>query len=132
MTDSEYTFEYHPKFQKEYNDLISKCPSLKEDFRKFEKTILINLSRNSHRLTHRRYIQIQGFNGKNTLPVFKVKEFRCKAQRNGRNSPFRIIFIFNRKTKTILFTEFYYKKNKKTDFNPKRVWDVFDNFNQYF
>ena len=132
MSEYKYTFKTHHKFDEEFDDLTDKCPSLKEDLKKFKKAILINLQTNNHRLTHRRYIQLQHFNGKNTYPVFKVKEFRCHAQRNGRNSPFRIIFILNRKKKIIFFTEFYYKKNKKTDFNPKRVWEIFNHLEEYF
>ncbi len=127
-----YKFKNHPKFDEEFDNLKGKCSSLEEDFMKFKKALLINLETNNHRLTHRRYILLKNFKGKDTSPVFKVKEFRCKSQRNGRNSPFRIIFILNRKKKTILFTEFYYKKNQKTDFNSNRVWEVFDNQEYYF
>ena len=132
MNEFDYEFRYHPKFDEEYQELTKKCSSLEEDFKKFKNVVLINLKTNNHRLTHRRYIQLKNFKGKNTFPVFKVKEFRCKDQRNGRNSPYRIIFILNRRDNIILFTEFYYKKSQKTDFNSKRVWEVFDNHSTYF
>lgn len=42
------------------------------------------------------------------------------------------IFILYYYEFIIFSINFYYKKSQKTDFNPKRVWEVFDKHSTYF
>lgn len=44
MTEN-YEIKTHPKFDKEFNKLIKKCPSLEEDFNRLKKSIIISFKR---------------------------------------------------------------------------------------
>lgn len=53
-----YKIKKHPKFEKEFKKLAKKCPTLKDDFNKFNNVLLDDLDRNNHMLTHKRYKQL--------------------------------------------------------------------------
>jgi hypothetical protein len=63
---------------------------------------------------------------KASLPVFKVKRFRCRAIKKGANSGFRIVFAYDRSLSLIYFIEFYYKTNDNTEMNKKRAIQACD------
>ncbi len=128
---TEYTIKTYPKFDKELKKLTKKCSTLKEDFERLKKVLLLDLERGNHRLTQDRYNQIPGLGPKVNFPVFKIKKFRCKSIPEGNRSRFRFIFILSRKHKTIYFTECYYKSKNEIE-NKKRIQDICSNHEQYF
>ena len=110
MTEK-YKIKTYPKFDKEFNKLIKKCPSLEEDFKRLKNVLLLDLSTGDYYLPDDRYHQIQRLDVK--FPVFKIKKFRCKTIPKGNRSGFRFIFVLSRKHNIIYFTECYHKNKKK-------------------
>lgn len=126
-----YDIKNYPKFEKEFEKLKKQCTSLEKDFERLCKVIQVDLTKKNHRLTQRRYKQIPNL-GKNVkFPVFKVKKFRCENIKKGNHSPFRFIFILDRKHKIIYFTECYHK-NKKDNQNNARIQEICMNYEYYF
>lgn len=128
---TDYTIKTYPKFDKELKKLTKKCPTLKQDFERLKKVLLLDLKRGDHRLTQDRYHQIPRLGQKVNFPVFKIKKFRCKSIPEGNRSPFRFIFILSRKHRVIYFTECYYKSKNEIE-NKKRIQDICSNYEQYF
>lgn len=126
-----YQIKTHPKFDKELNKLTEKCPSLKSDFERLKKVLLLDLERGNHRLTQDTYLQIPGLGHKVKFPVFKIKKFRCKDIPKGNRSGFRFIFILSRKHNVIYFTQCYFKGKNEME-NRNRIIDVCVNFENYF
>lgn len=127
MTEK-YKIKTYPKFDKEFNKLIKKCPSLEEDFERLKNVLLFHLTTGDHYLPDD-YHQIQRLDVK--FPVFKIKKFRCKTIPKGNRSGFRFIFILSRKHNVIYFTECYHK-NKKEIEDKKRIRDICLNYEEYF
>ena len=48
---TEYTIKTYPKFDKELKKLTKKCSTLKDDFERLKKVLLLDLERGNHRLT---------------------------------------------------------------------------------
>ena len=90
-----YSFKYHPKFKKEFNKIIKrhKCPTLKEDFRLFIDTLIVNLAE-SNKFPEHVCMHIAGLDSSAKLPAFIVKKFRCQKINRGANSGFRFTFIY--------------------------------------
>lgn len=124
-----YTIKTHPRFDKEFNKLIRKCPSLEKDFERLKNVILLNLSTGDHYLPDDLYHQIPGLEVK--FPVFKIKKFRCKAIPRGNRSGFRFIFILSRKHNVIYFTECYHKNKKELE-DKNRIRKICSNSEKYF
>lgn len=130
---TEYTILTHKKFDKEFEKLKSECDTLDKDFKRLKRTILFDLERGNHRLTHDRYKQIPGLGPKVKFPVFKVRKFRCKGIHKGNRSGFRFIFILSRKHNIIYFTEIYHKKHNKNRLeNKDRIRKVCGDYEHYF
>lgn len=124
-----YTIKTSARFDKEFNKLIRKCPSLEEDFGRLKNVILLNLSTGDHYLPDDLYHQIPGLDVK--FPVFKIKKFRCKAIPKGNRSGFRFIFILSRKHNVIYFTECYHKNKKELE-DKNRIRKICSNPEKYF
>ena len=125
----EYTIKTYPKFDREFNKLIKKCPSLEKDFERLTNVLLLHLTTGDNYLPDDHYHQIQRLDVK--FPVFKIKKFRCKAIPKGNRSGFRFIFILSRKHNLIYFTECYYKSKHEIE-NKKRIQNVCANHEKYF
>ena len=126
MSESEgYSFEYHPKFKKEFNNIIKrhKCPTLKDDFKLFLDTLIVNLKENQ-RFPEHICTYIAGLDSSVMLPAYVVKKFRCKKINRGVNSGFRFAFVFNSKRKRFIFVEFYIKNSKKVE-DKNRINNLF-------
>ncbi|WP_292600533.1 hypothetical protein [Methanobrevibacter sp. UBA212] len=117
MTEYEgYSFEYHPKFKKEFNKIINRnrCPTLKEDFKLLLDALILSL--NEHQRFPRHVcMHIAGLDENVSCPAFIVKKFRCKNINRGVNSGFRITFLFDSKEKKFIFVEFFNKSAKKVE-----------------
>ncbi|MDR0913414.1 MAG: hypothetical protein LBM96_12575 [Methanobrevibacter sp.] len=96
-----YQFETTKKFDNEFFKLIKKCPSLENDFERLKNVIVADLSFNENKFPKSKYKRLSGLGDKVTLPVFKIKKFRCSKIKKGNRSGFRIIFIFNPKMNII-------------------------------
>ena len=128
MTEK-YKIKTYPKFDKEFNKLIKKCPSLEEDFERLTNVLLLHLTTGDNYLPDDHYHQIQRLDVK--FPVFKIKKFRCKTIPKGNRSGFRFIFILSRKHNVIYFTECYHK-NKKDLEDKNRIRRICSNYAKYF
>ena len=128
MTEK-YKIKTYPKFDKEFNKLIKKCPSLEEDFKRLKNVLLLDLSTGDYYLPDDRYHQIQRLDVK--FPVFKIKKFKCKTIPKGNRSGFRFIFVLSRKHNIIYFTECYHK-NKKNFEDKNRIRKICLNPDKYF
>ncbi|MGL6298433.1 MAG: hypothetical protein ACRC1M_04630 [Methanobacteriaceae archaeon] len=117
----EYRFDYHKSFQKEFNKMSKRCPSLEEDFERFKKAILVDLDLFNNKLPERKYLKISGLGNTVKLPIFKFRNFRCKTHKKNK---FRFIFIFHEAESLIYFVEFYYKGNNEKE-NKNRILNCF-------
>ena len=94
MKNDRFKVEYHPKFKKELGKLKKKCPSIKDDLKRLIRSIKKDLIYHGS-LPNNNYKQIFGLGSVVTLPVFKIKKFRCEKIPKGNRSGFRIIFIYH-------------------------------------
>lgn len=129
--NNKYIIKKYPKFEKEFKKLSRKCPSLDDDFDKFQKVLQIDLKRGQQYLSQSRYHQIPNLGHDVIFPVFKLKKFRCASIKKGNRSPFRFIFILSREHNIIYFTECYFK-GKKENHDSDRIVDICKNYEYYF
>lgn len=126
MTEYEgYSFEYHPKFKKEFNKIIKrkKCPTLKNDFKLLLDALILSLNEN-HRFPKHVCMHVVGLDTSVKFPAFIVKKFRCKNINRGANSGFRITFVFDSKEKKFIFVEFFRKSTKDVE-DKTRINNLF-------
>ena len=111
--------------KKEFNKIIKrhKCPTLKEDFRLFIDTLIVNLAE-SNKFPEHVCMHIAGLDSSAKLPAFIVKKFRCQKINRGANSGFRFTFIYDGVNKLFIFVEFY-NKNVKDVEDKNRINNVF-------
>lgn len=120
--------EYDEKFIKELKKLTRKCPSLKKDFERFEKSLITDIKFNNLEVptNNGKYFKIKGLDKSVNLPVFIAKTFYCEKMNKGAHSGFRITFVYNPTDKLIYFIQFYYKgKNEIED--KERINNLFKN-----
>lgn len=55
------------------------------------------------------------------VPVYKVKNFRCKSLGGGSRSGIRVIYSYCKEKSAILFVEIYYKERGSTECNLNRL-----------
>jgi hypothetical protein len=103
-----------PEFDSEFDKLLKKYRSLKEDLEVL-KAILSKYPTGYEPVTFR----IPGL-GIET-PVYKVKNFRCKALNKGSRSGIRVIYGYLEASQEIKFMEIYYKEKDDTDCNKDRI-----------
>jgi len=107
---SKYVCNHYHEFDDDCDDFSRQCSSLVKDLEIF-KTALIDAIISNNGLVPSRnktYIHLSGLG--TSLPVFKVKRFRCRAIKKGNRSGFRLIFAYDKGLSLIYFIEFYYKK----------------------
>ena len=91
MRMDRFKVEYHHKFKKEVSKIERKCPSIQDDLKRLVISIKEDLVYHGS-LPKRNYKQISGLGSKVTLPVFKIKKFRCKKIPKGSVDFARIIY----------------------------------------
>ncbi len=111
-----------PQFKKEKRDLCKDYSFLDEDF--LAILSIIKESPCNNRIVER----VSGLGKRVTCPVFKVRKFKSRNfPKDGIHSGFRVIYIYSEQNKLLIFTEIYHKnRNRKTDFDRKRVINCFD------
>ena len=120
-----YTFEYHYKFKKEFNKILTKhkCPTLKSDF-KLLYDILIQHLQESNKLAPHICMHISGLENYVSIPAFIIKKFRCEGINKGVKSGFRITFLFDKEEGRFIFVEMF-NKNKKATPDKNRINNPF-------
>ena len=106
------------EFDSEFDKLLKKYRSLKEDLEVL-KTILLKYPIGYEPITFR----IPGL-GIET-PIYKVKNFRCKALNRGSRSGIRVIYAYLETKQEIRFVEIYYKEKDDVDCNKERIRKYF-------
>ena len=117
---------YDKRFLKEKRKFKRKCPSIDEDFERFEKALKVDLKDNDYKipLDTKKYSKISGLDKNVTLPVFVAKVFYCKKMNKGSKSGFRISFIYDQDEYYIYFVEFYFKQSNEIE-NKERINRLF-------
>lgn len=121
-----FTFDCHPKFQKEFNKIIRKhqCPSLNDDFERLKIILIQDIEENGNFSVN--FCQrIAGLDKCVCLPAFIIKKFRCKKIKKGSNSGFRLTFLFDKEEQRFYFCEIFHK-NKKELPDKERINQLFN------
>lgn len=103
-----------PEFDSEFDRLLKKYRSLKEDL-KVLKIILLKYPRGYEPIIFR----ISGL-GIET-EIYKVKNFRCRALNRGSRSGIRVVYAYFEAKQQIEFVEIYYKEKDSVDCNKDRI-----------
>ena len=107
-------FSYLPEFKKEFQRLLKKYKTLKDDLDILKQFLNIYPMGFTPRIFP---ISDLGLKTK----IFKVKKFRCKYLKgSGSNSGIRIIYAYMEDENKIEFIEIYFKGDKR-NFNKKRI-----------
>lgn len=107
-----------PEFDSEFDKLLKKYRSLKEDLEVL-KSVLLKYPRGYDPVV----VRVPGL-GIET-EVYKVKHFRCKALNRGSRSGIRVIYAYLEAKQEIRFVEIYYKEKGDVDCNKERVRKYF-------
>ncbi|MCF0226261.1 MAG: hypothetical protein HUK28_02890 [Methanobrevibacter sp.] len=120
-----YKFDSLPIFDKEYDKILRKhkCPTLEEDFKRLQKTLVQNL-KESEKFPKHICNRISGLDSNVCEPAFIVKNFRCKGIGGGSRSKFRITFVYFPEEGIIKFVEFFIKSKKNIE-NKQRINNMF-------
>lgn len=87
-----------PEFEKEFNKLSKKkCKTLPEDLEVLKKAMRVKIP--EHVSTQR----INNLGESVKIPIYKVRQFRCKDIKKGVRSGFRIIYAFIEDSSTVIF-----------------------------
>lgn len=118
--------DYDKRFLKEKRKFSRKCPSIDDDFKRFEKALKVDIEDNDYKipLTTNKYSKISGLNRCVTLPAFVAKSFYCKKMNKGSKSGFRITFVYDSVNRFIYFIEFYFKQSNEIE-NKERINQLF-------
>lgn len=107
-----------PEFDSEFDKLLKKYRSLKEDLEVL-KTILLKYPIGYEPIAFR----MPGL-GVETA-IYKVKSFHCKALNRGSRSGIRVIYGYLEAKQEIKFVEIYYKERDGVDCNKERIRKYF-------
>ncbi len=123
---SQIDTDYHKKFLKEKRKLARKCPSIDDDFKKFENALKTDITYNNYVVptNNDKYFQIAGLNENVILPAFVSKWFYCEKINKGANSGFRITFIYDPSINLIYFIQFYHKSKVEIE-DKERINKLF-------
>lgn len=118
--------DYDKRFLKEKRKFNRRCPSIENDFKRFEKALKTDLKYNNYLipLNNKKYSKISGLDDDVTLPAFVAKAFYCEKMNKGSKSGFRITFVYDPSAKFIYFVEFYFKQNNEIE-NKDRINKLF-------
>ena len=113
-------FDQVPEFDEDFSHLLSRFPTLTEDFKKLKD--VINLRGPNH--TPGTFRIQMGANIKD--PVYKVKQFRCKSLAGkGNKSGFRVIFAHRENPGEITFIQIYHKDENGSE-DKERIKKYFE------
>lgn len=117
---------YDKRFLKEKRKFKRKCPSIDEDFKRFEKALKVDLKDNNYKipLNTKKYSKISGLDKEVILPAFVAKVFYCEKMNKGSKSWFRISLIYDASEYYIYFVEFYFKQKNEIE-NKERINQLF-------
>lgn len=105
-------YDKSTEFQKEFNKLKKKFPTLPDDF-ELAKKAAIELF-HLQNIDNHSVFEVPILKG--LEKIFKVKKFACKSLKGrGNKSGIRIIYAFNEKTKRVFFLEIYFKGDKENE-----------------
>ena len=114
-------FLYHPNFEKQFEKLKKKYPSLHKDFEVF------CLARESDPVGYEpNIVRIWGLWDDICLPFYKVRKFPLTCMRLA-NSGIRIVYVYDSESEKIEFIEFVeiYHKNDRDDHDR---WFILKNY----
>ncbi len=102
-----------PEFEKDFKSLQKRYRTLIEDFETFKKFTLETFYEMNVQSTA--FIPVERFCGEKYI-ADKVRKFACKSLRGrGNHSGIRIIFVWQKETKTVTFIEIYFKGDKSEE-----------------
>ena len=106
------------EFNKEFDNLHGKYPSLKDDLEGLKRFLT------AYPIGYQPIVyQIPGL-GVETK-IYKVKNFRCKSLNRGSRSGIRVIYAYFEPEGRIEFVEIYYKEKDDTECNKDRIWKYY-------
>lgn len=112
-------FGHLKEFKKELKKFSKKkCKSIYEDIEILKKAMRVKIPEQANT------IPISNLGGSVKVPIYKVRQFRCRDIKKGSNSGFRIIYAFIEDSSTVIFIEIYHK-NKKANEDRKRIKNYF-------
>lgn len=113
----------HPKFERDFKQLLKRYPSLKEDFSTFVETQL-DLVHNQD-VDNRGTFELTYVNSEECR-IFKTKRFACRALAgSGSKSGIRVIHAYYEEEDKVEFVEIYYKGDKPNE-DRERIEDYYD------
>ena len=119
---------YDKRFLKEKKKFHNICPSIENDFKRFEIALKVQIKDNKYTVPvdNNRIFRIAGLDKTVSLPAFVVKAFYCEKMNKGSKSGFRITFLYDPSKRIIYFVEFYFKEKKKIE-DKNRINKLFKN-----
>lgn len=120
MTLKDINFFQTPEFEKEIRKIKKKryCYTILKDIEILKKALRVNVPE------HQSTVRISNLGDSIKIPIYKVKNFRCKSINKGSRSGFRIIYAFIEDSSSIIFLEIYHKNKKETE-NRDRIYKYF-------
>ena len=114
-----------PTFDKDFKALSKRFKTLSEDLDILKKFILETHYEQNVPTTA--FLPIEGYCGSNYTSN-KIKKFACKSLKGrGSASGIRIIFVWDKESRTITFVEIYFKADQENE-NRKRLEDFLEHF----
>lgn len=114
-----------PAFDKDFRALSKRFKTLSEDFEILKKFILDTHYEQDIPTTA--FVPIEGYCGLD-YTANKIRKFACKSLKGrGSASGIRIIFVWDKKSRTITFIEIYFKADQENE-NHRRLKDFVDNY----
>ena len=111
------------EFEKDFKALQKRYRTLSDDFETFKKFTIETFYEMNVPSTA--FIPIEGFCGEN-YTANKVRKFACRSLPGGGNqSGIRIIFVWQKETRTVTFVEIYFKGDKPEE-DRKRLKEFID------
>lgn len=99
-----------PEFEKDFKTLQKRFRTLNDDFDRFKQYSLE--THFEQKIETTAFVKIEGQCGE-SYTSYKVRKFACRSLKGkGNQSGIRIIFIWEKKTRTITFVEMYFKGDK--------------------
>lgn len=116
---NDLNFKRTAEFKKECEKLSKrKCKTLPDDLEVLKKAMRVKIP--EHPSTKR----INNLGDSVKVPIYKVKQFRCKHIKKGARSGFRLIYAYISDSSTVIFVEMYHKNHKEVE-DRKRIYDYF-------
>ena len=112
-----------PAFDKDFKALSKRFRTLSEDLDVFKKFILETYYEQNIPTTA--FVPIEGYCSSDYTSN-KIRKFACKSLKGkGSTSGIRVIFVWDKKSRTITFIEIYFKADQENE-NHKRLESFLD------